>query len=127
MRFFSDTIFDEYIPNTALSAAGGVFTSSKLNATLGQYDQCSFQIVADNSSLNPGPLGVTVVLQHSADGRNWLDRNSISISIPLNGAVSQVFSDSGTTPLLGFVRLSIYLATAATVHVKISATLRDGR
>jgi hypothetical protein len=131
MLFLSDTIFDEYLPVTALSASSAVTTSSKLNSTLGQYDQCSFQIVAD--SLVVTPLTVTVMLQHSADGRNWLDRSSVVLSIPLavspatGGSDQKTLADAGNTPLLGYVRLAFWLGTAATAHVRVTATLRDGR
>jgi hypothetical protein len=116
----NNTIFDDYIPNTAVDRNTAVTTSASLNSTLGQYDQINLQVIADNAA---AAANLTVIIQHSADGRNWIERVPLTFGVP----GSTTLSDAGTNPMLGYVRIAFFLSVATTVHVKVFAAMRDGR
>ena len=128
MRILSKLVFDE-----ELSGSGPFFTNQQLNELLGRYDQVSIQAIVDKANTS-GSL--TVHLQHSADGRNFADKYATAEIAgvgagPGYGTIVTgttnicTGSDSGSSPSLGYVRLSIALVTTTSAHVKIHLTLRD--
>jgi hypothetical protein len=119
MRHFNATVFDEFIstPNTT------VYTSADFNARLAQCDQIAIHAVCDNYvAVSPT---ITVTLEHSADGRNWVAK---TLSTPLSGVVvaaGNFGAEQGMSPTLGFARLGV--SCSAVMHVKIHVTARDSR
>jgi hypothetical protein len=139
------TCFDEFIP----AGASPVYTSAQFNSALGANDQLSIHAVLDNITLGTTPL-FNLFIEHSADGRNWIQRNDQSasptapgdISIALTGTFHQkMYADSGygtmpiTTPwsgsgapLLPFVRFRLVVGSGTTsAHVKVHAATRGPR
>lgn len=128
MRILSKLVFDEQ-----LSSSGPHYTSQELSELLGRYDQVAIQAIVDKADTS-GSL--TVHLQHSADGRNFADKNASAEISGVGGGpgfgtvmtnVTNICtgSDTGNIPSLGYVRLSISLVTTTAAHVKIHLTLRD--
>jgi hypothetical protein len=69
----------------------------------------------------------TVALEHSGDGRNWVEKAGL-FTASLDGAstYSAAASDDGSIPTLGFARVKITLGgTSPSAHCKIHVTGRD--
>ena len=64
-------VFDEYLQSGTATA----YTDQSHNSKLGMYDQLSLQAVVDN--VNTGSTGFKVQIEHSADGRNWLNQRFV--------------------------------------------------
>ena len=123
--------FDDYIAPGAT-----VMSSNALNEILGEGDQLSLHAIIDNIIV-AGTFDC--FLEHSSDGRNWIQRNGaastagngdISVAtISVGSGYSKMWSDGaiGTTnatgPILPFVRLRIQLG-AGSAHVAVHASLR---
>jgi hypothetical protein len=123
MRKMNMLVFDDFIAGTAPIT---VTTRPELNDVLGQHDLLGLEVVADQVSA----IGtITVQIYHSADQINWLAKNATAEINAKNTATAttNVFfgSDGGTVPSLGFVRLSITIATSTQAHVKLWVTGRD--
>lgn len=125
MRKFNALVFDEYVPSSTQ-----VFTSSNLDDRLGLPNTLSLFAVADNVGAQGATL--TVQIQHSADRRNWLQKNVNNPEISgatLNAGVTtaaQGFDSSPSNGNFGFVRLAITLGgMTPSAHVKIYVTGRD--
>ena len=115
-------VFDEQIAGT-----GPFYTSQELGERLGRYDQLSFQAVVDQVSVGGSTLWVQ--LQHSADGRSFVNKNNSPelTTNPLSAGATNVAGggDPSSAPTLGYVRLAISLSASISVHVKIYVTMRD--
>jgi hypothetical protein len=134
MRQRTQTIFDDYIqPNST------VYTDARHNATLGEHDMLGLHALADN----PTAAGtVSVYVEHSSEGRNWLFRSTNGTTVPTTPDLSLSMSGTGdfshkmwsdaclgvsaVGPLLSFVRLRLITTSAMGLHVKVHATLRGG-
>ena len=121
MRRLNETIFDDFVVGTT-----SAYTGAQHNDRLGRYDRFAVQVVADQPS---GAVPMTVVLEHSGDGRNW-ERKGSSVNISFTTSTSATWiefgSDADTSPSLGFVRLRIDLTgVTPSVHLKIFLTARD--
>jgi hypothetical protein len=125
------TPFDDCVQ---LRAAGSVSVTSSVeySTVLGMFDQIAYVVTSEQIS-GPNPqLGVK--LSHSADGRNWLPKLG-SVDIPDDNVLDPsnrvpiLGFDDGVIPSLRFVRFVVTLtaSAAATVAVRIDATLNDVR
>jgi hypothetical protein len=121
-RKTSVLIFDDNVVGTT-----AVYTSPEFNDLLGQYERGAFQVVGDQATSG---ATVTVQQEHSADQRNWSNRNgspevngaALSTSITTNTSGYELGTGTGH----GYVRLRIQLAgTTPQAHIKIWYTGRD--
>ena len=119
-------VFDDFVyginPNNA------VFTDQKFNDLLGKLDQTAIFAVADSTGGSTPTLSVQ--LQHSPDGRNWVNKNGTpeiaNQGIPTGATTGLYGYDSGTAPSGANVRLAVWLGPASTsAHVKIFVCDRD--
>lgn len=121
MRKQSNEVFNEYV-----SGAGPFYTSQKHNDMLGKDDQLSIQAVVDDVDIAGT---VTVQIQHSADGRNFVNKATAAeinaATLQTNKANTATGQDNGASPSLAFVRLAVSLATTTRAHVKLHVTTRD--
>jgi hypothetical protein len=135
MRHRTHTVFDDYATPTAVN------TDSRFNSLLGEHDMLALHAVADNATV--ATLTVSVYVQHSSDGRNWLFRSSNGTSTPGTSSAeinlvfaattdvpNKMWSDAALSttmsgPLLSFVRLYI-VTTSGAAHLKVHATQRGG-
>lgn len=122
MRMLNTLAFDEYVQPTATA----FYTPASQNDNLGRYDQLGLQVITDNAN---AAGSITAQIEHSADGRNWINKNGTA---EVNGATVATGqtnvaagSDTGSSPSLGFVRVRVQLTTTASAHVKIWVTGRD--
>lgn len=115
-------VFDDYVHN----ASGIAITSQQFNAALAATDQLAIQAVVDNLTGAAG-MGFMVQFFHSADGRNWINKNSsdIDLSGTTLAAGSYFGFDKGNKPMLAFVQLQITMPAGMGAHVRIHATGRD--
>jgi len=116
-------VFDDFVVGTTAT-----YTPTRLNDRLGQFDKYSLTAIADQVS-GTTPT-VTVQLEHSADQRNWANKNGTAEinAQSLSTSQTNVFTgtDAGTTPANAFVRLRVVLGgTTPQAHVKVYACLRD--
>src|SRR5437867_11059040 len=74
-------VYDEFVPTAV--AATPVYSPATANDILGRADQLTWQVVGDNLNASwTGAVTLTVRLQHSADGRNWLDHSGAVATRP---------------------------------------------
>ena len=121
MRRFMITVFSDTVVGTTT-----VYSNTDYNQQLASVDQLAVQVCSDQVSGTTPTL--TAVLQHSADGRNWVDKTTLVSGASLGTTTTNVSfgSDAGTTPMLGLGRISITLAgTSPIAHVKVHVTGRD--
>jgi hypothetical protein len=126
MRKQNTLVFDDLVYATS---ADVVWTDAKFNDVLGRFDQTSIIAVVDNvSGTNPT---LTVQIEHSGDGRNWVAKNGTAEisakTITASTTTTLAGNDAGTTPSAAFVRLTVYLGGTASpqAHVKIYVCNRD--
>ena len=123
MRSFNILVFDDFIAGPTLTAD----TRADFNDKLGSVDKLALFAVTDQVSGADGTL--TVQIFHSADGINWVAKNTtpeINVqAVPETTTTVDYGSDAGTAPSLGLVRLKLTLATADQAHVKLWVTGRD--
>jgi hypothetical protein len=122
MRKLTLMVFNDFV-----QGATAVYTPSEHNEALGTYDRLAFQVVVDSVNATGN---ITVQIEHSGDGRNWLNKNGtaeINATAINAGATNNLSGyDSGAAPLLGLVRLRVQLGGAATqANVKVHAVARD--
>jgi hypothetical protein len=125
MRLFNTLVFDEYVPVTATSSSP-MYISSEFSKGLGKYDSLAIQAVTD--TFDGGFQSLAVAIEHSADGRNWTQKNGyaeLSFFFSTN-APSAWGYDPDTAPSLGFVRLRLFISSASGCHVKLYVTGRSG-
>lgn len=119
MRKFNALVFDEFIPNAGAQATT-LYTSQTLNERLGAFDMLTLMAVADN--VTGAAATMTVQLQHSADGRNWGNKNQTAeinnVNLSTTAQNPYVGSDAGSTGSLGFVRLAVTIAANSSAHVR---------
>jgi hypothetical protein len=123
-------VIDEIL--TAESAL--VYTSDALCAKLGAFDQIALMAVVDDvtQGVNVGP-GFKVSIRHSADGRNWLPKNSAGVAeiggasgIRLPTGQTAYAGGDGGDPSLAFVQIAASLgASNLAAHVRVYVTARD--
>jgi hypothetical protein len=128
MRKYNVRAFDDFVHGTST-----VYSTADFNEVLGSADQLSLFAVVDSYSGAAGAPNITVQIQHSGDGRNWVNKNPAA---EINGAaigagITAVAggSDGGTNPALGLIRLAISLAAVGmappNAHVRIWACGRE--
>jgi hypothetical protein len=69
VRHHVTVVFDDYVPAT--TSPTQFYTSNEWNSLLGRFDQFAIFCLVDNNSAGAFDLWV----DHSGDGRNWLQRN----------------------------------------------------
>ena len=126
MKRFTALVFDETIHTTT-----PVYTSNAHNDVLGSADKLCIQAVVDEVANITSPT-LTVAIEHSADGRFWIQKNTPpeidAASTPTGGTTPLVGSDQGGVPSLCLVRLRLTLGgTGGTpaAHVRVHVTGRD--
>jgi hypothetical protein len=120
MRKFNALVFDEFIPNNTQ-----IFTNPALNENLGAFDKLSLFAIGDNFSSG---ATLTVQIQHSADQRNWTNKNGTAEINGTSIAANTVLAgfDTSSSGSFGFVRLAITLGgTTPSTHLKLYVTARD--
>ena len=72
---------------------------------------------------------ITAQIEHSADGRNWSNKNVAAEILTATAAINATNvafgSDTGSSPSLGFIRVRVQLTTSTAAHVKLWVTGRD--
>ncbi|HEY2848518.1 MAG TPA: hypothetical protein VGI97_01475 [Gemmatimonadaceae bacterium] len=67
-------VFNDYVPTSTGTAASAVFTGAQHNATLGRHNGLGVHVVID--TLTIGTSGsMLLFIDHSADGKNWIQRS----------------------------------------------------
>jgi hypothetical protein len=124
MRKYMKTVLNDFVVGTT-----AVYTDTSYNDALGSVDKIALHVVIDQVSGTSPTL--TLALEHSCDGRNWVAKNisgaDISGQALLATATNSFFaSDAGTVPFMGFVRIRVALGgTSPVAHVKVHLTGRD--
>lgn len=131
MKALTLVLFDDSISGTGVVW----YSPDEYSEELGEHDQIGVHAAVSNVS---GTLPtLTVNVEHSADGQNWLTARGyapwgsaqglpeISTAIGPNATYSG--SDTGLDPvLLGFVRLKVTLGgTGPKCRLKLAVTCRD--
>ena len=139
--------FDEVI--SAAAGTAQVYTAATFNQRLAAHNQIGFQVVIDNVTGTPS---FDLWVEHSPDGRIWLQHNDVNQAFPPSATVgtgdiafaassltasntyTRMYSNAvdgvskvGTAasgPLLSNVRLSMKLGTGS-AHVKVYAVLHN--
>lgn len=105
-RLFNMQVYGDVIMGTA-----AVYTDPRFDETLASADALVVQAIADQVTGTSPTL--SVVIEHSGDRRNWIQKGSTPIinAAALSTSALTVTSgnDPGSTPSLGFVRLRISL------------------
>jgi len=132
MRRMNITVFDEFLTGVVAGTTPAVTTSQELNARLGQFDQLGLFAVVDNTA---STAGLFAFIEHSGDGRNWIQKNAIWEIEGTNNTKNGWFTanvttplwgfDPGTNPTLGFARIRVYFSASLSAHVRIHVTGRD--
>jgi hypothetical protein len=109
--------FDDIVHGTS-----SVYSSAFVNMALGELESIALQVIVE--PIGTTPDNVTVQIETSADGRNWVSKNAnpeVFVTTPV--AVQAVGYDSGLSPSLALVRIRVQLggASAATAHVAVYA------
>lgn len=117
MRQFQQLCFDDYVAGTS-----SVYSAAVLDTLLGRFDRLAVHVVADKVG-GTSPR-ITVMLEHSADSRRWLEKNDIPIvsSVPLTAGTtnSTAGGDESSVASLRYVRLRINLeGTTPRARVRI--------
>jgi hypothetical protein len=125
MRKQNTEVFNDFVYATAIDT---VWTDAKFNDVLGRFDQTSIIAVADSVAGTTPTLSVQI--EHSGDGRNWVKKNATAEinaqTITATATTTLAGNDPGTTPLAAFVRLSVWLGgTTPVAHVRIYVCNRD--
>jgi hypothetical protein len=121
MRLSNVMVFDENIKDTS-----GVWRSSDdFNDALGAGDILAVQASVTNVSGTSPTL--TVGVEHSADGQNWITGpDAISIGIVNNTGYAGSVEPSALYVPLGYVRLKITLGgTSPACRARITVTSRS--
>ena len=123
MLAFQHVVYDDF-----LTGIGTVDLSSGLyDQLLGVPDELEVAIVADQ--VGASTLTLTVVAQHSGDGRNWTTLGSTLRSGTLSKTQTNVTIASVTGgPALGNVRFNLTLGgsgTPASARVRVAVAARD--
>jgi len=96
-----------------------VYSSSFLDSALAELESYSIQANVHSSSENT----LTVQLETSADGRNWVQKNpgvpEVTGSFAPSSFETLFGGDVGARPALALVRLRVQLANAGSAHVRI--------
>lgn len=122
MRAFSKDVFDEIISGTGNTW----YTPGSFNDLLGSVDFLG--IFAATTNVSGTTPTLTVQVQHSPDGQNWVSVSGTpEISATLIASNTGYYgSDNGISPVLAsFVRLQITLGgTSPQCRLKVSVTGR---
>lgn len=133
MRDFTVNVFDEYINGTATTW----YTSSAHNDLLGSADDLLIQAVPDQVSYTGTAATLTLAVEHSCNGLDWLAVAAAPFPTTpeINGV--QITNETGMLgvrtmwmpPLLSFIRFRITLGggTASACRLKVWVTGRVSR
>ena len=120
MRHFNLVVFNDTVPDQATHA---YFSRVETANALGAVDQLAFQAVVDTADAIGGTLIVGV--QHSGDGRNWVEKTTSTATIDTL-PFSHVVFQNGVAPQLALVRVRLALQDAtSSALVRVFATGRD--
>ena len=119
----SDVIvaFDDIVHGTS-----NVYSSSFVNLALAELEAIALQVVAE--PISTAPDHVTVQLETSADGRNWVSKNTtaeVVLNTPLGSVSSDVGYDLGIVPPLALVRIRVQLSGGAGCTARIVVYARQ--
>lgn len=120
MTVFSGEVFDD-------SVAGSLtvwYTSAAHNDVLGSGDVLAVQATVQNLSGTSPSL--TVQVEHSADGKDWIGAGSAIISTLVANNATYYGSRQAWPALLGFVRLKVSLGgSSPRCRLKLYACSRE--
>jgi hypothetical protein len=122
-------VFDEYITTAALTYTTS--SPSIFDSLLAAFDQVAIEAVVDEC--NSPAMKITIAIQHSADGVNWVTKATLLPATSLASGATTVLPteyDDGTIPTLGFARFFVTLSgdvVPKQAHVRITASLVDSR
>jgi hypothetical protein len=155
MRNTTFVTMDEYLVKQATADySSSVFTGAQFNTQLGRLNQYAVHAVLDNITTDATPRKLLGFIDHSNDGRLWVQRSnpngtayqssdadlvinipaSASITGPVHSACSDAClgasfngsSNNRSGPLLGFVRLRFFFDnTVAGGHLRVTVTQRS--
>lgn len=121
MRAANILVFDEHILASSITTI-----NQSWNERLGGFDQLAIMAVIDD--VTGGSTGFKVQIEHSADGRLWINKSATAEIAPagnLQTGQNALFGyDGGTIPNLGFVRLRIEQGLTTSSHVRVYVTGR---
>jgi len=141
MRQFNITALDDYVVASGISAA--VYSKENLNDQLGRFDALAMFIVMDTwDPLQTGASQANMQIQHSGDGRLWVNKTSYCVSTggtgnPETGVsgvtidntkqwATWVVDNANAAPSLRCVRMKFWFTGVITKgHVRIYVTARD--
>jgi len=115
--------FDDIVHGTS-----NVYSSSFVELALGELESLALQVVAEPLT-NPSD-NVTVQIETSADGRNWVSKNAtaeVFLTTPSGTTSSTYGYDAGLFPSLALVRLRVQLGGASNCSARIAVYVREGR
>lgn len=101
-----------------------VYSANYLDDVLAELESYTLEVIADRIGSTEN---ITVQLETSADGRNWVEKNPGQPEVLANtSAAHAVFSgiDIGVRPALAFVRLRLKLDEAGSAKVRVH--VREG-
>jgi hypothetical protein len=128
MRKFNVRAFNDFVHGTTT-----VYTSSEFDALLGSADRLALCAVLDSFS-GGTPAHLFVQIQHSGDGRNWENLNTVfpeidDVVLGSNQTIVSYGYDNTAIPTQSFVRLAIWMtengASAPNAHIEVWACGRD--
>ena len=122
MKTAAFLVFDE-----SIHGAGPHYTDVRFNEALGRPDKLALMGVTDDAA---AAATLNVRIEHSADGRNWSERNggSNDVAVPVANAATSSASGGDPTshlPALPLARLKITPSVAISCHLKLFACGRD--
>ncbi len=121
MRHAARNVFDDFV-----TTGVRYWTSDAFSDLLGQYDQLSIQVVADDVDVT-GTF--TLAIEHSADGVHFLAKSALPEihAQPITAGLTNLFAvaDAGTNPSLTYVRLRVSVATTTRARIRVDVTMRD--
>lgn len=123
MRAFTRLVFDDQVAGTT-----AVFTPDAYSDLIGSASRLAIQAVAGN--ISGSSVTLTVRVQSSLDGRNWSYKSATpeidTRGITAGTTATEAGTDSGQTPSLGKVRLSIALGgTTPSAQLRVWVTGRN--
>jgi hypothetical protein len=117
MRLFHQLVFDD----ASMGGAPAV-TAVWFEELLASADGLAIMVVAEAAS---AAVSLDVVLQHSSDGRHWLNKSTLAtLALSTSAVTLAAAGDGGAVPTLRRARLRLVPAAATNVRLRVWATGR---
>lgn len=124
MKVFHELVYDDYV-----SDVDPTYSDPAFDARLGAAERLALVVVADEVS-GTAPA-VTLGLEHSGDGENWVAKGGgaavKAVALVAGQASAQCVGggDYGGAPALGFVRLKLAMASGSAARLRVWVTGRS--